>query len=118
MKNKKDKISDYSNIKRYSMMDKTWYEETYREIGECSYGEYVLYKDYMKLLDEKAPARSADLTDIGKLIVGKIKELEDLCDSTFLKKDEINYGWAVSCREEANLLLRTAHILGIELDDE
>lgn len=98
------------------MVDKTWFEESYREMGECSYGDYVLYKDFLKLLEDKSPQRSASTKDLAVMIETKIKRLEKLCDDTFLKKDTCNYGWAVGLREEANILRRAANLLDIDLD--
>lgn len=47
-------MKDYNTIQRYGMVDKYFYdEEPYREMGKCEYGEYVLYSDYLKLLNEK-----------------------------------------------------------------
>lgn len=97
------------------MVDKTWYEDSWREMGKCSYGEYVLYRDYMTLLDDKVPERQASTKDLAKMINAKIEQLEKTCDDIFLAKDEINYGYAVEQRNQANKLRIAANILNIEL---
>jgi hypothetical protein len=100
---------------RYGMVDRTWYEESWQEMGECSYGDYVLYSDYMALLDDKAPERQASTKDLADMINAKIGKLEKTCDRVFLEKDEMNYGYAVAQRNQANILRQAAHILNIEL---
>lgn len=99
------KKKDWSKVQRYGMVDKNWYGEEYREMGECSYGDYVAYEDYTKLLKEKVPARlPATFKDLKKIINQKIKELEAEAVSIFEKKNKVNYGYAVQTYGEADEL--------------
>lgn len=109
--NKKFKDKDFSKVERYSLGTKTWFEESYSAMVEAEgYGEYVLYNDYKALLDEKAPPRlPADFTDLKKLIDSKIDSLEKSAYDVFERKDEINYGWAMSRYNTAQKYSRILH---------
>lgn len=111
MKTKKNDVN-YSAVTRYGMVTKHWYEESYKEIGECSYGGYVLFSDYEKLLKDKVPPRlPADFTAIAKIIEKQAASLEKSAEETFEKKDKMNYQWAIGQQEKAYEYLRVLNDL-------
>jgi len=112
-------MKDFSKVKRYSQEsyqdNDGEYHQTWREV---SYGDWVAHKDYLELLNSKTPERSASFKDFTKLVKKKIKELEKQCDDVFLKKDKINYGWAVHKREQASLLWESLELMKNEIGFE
>lgn len=115
MAKKKDSI-DYSKVQRYDTVEKTWYEETYREMGECSYGSYVRYEDYVKLLEDKTPPRlPASYSDVVKILKSEIEKLEAETARVFEKKDMINYGYALCQYKQAEILESAIDMIKYEI---
>jgi hypothetical protein len=106
----KDNAQDFSKVQRYDMV--RFYEDSWRSMGEDPCGYYVLYNDYKKLLDVKLPPRlPASFKDVCGILSKEIKSLEKQSYSVFERKNETNYGYAVSKYKEAQDLRRVKTLL-------
>lgn len=104
-------------VKRYDTVYSDYHNQTI--IVEDSRGDYVLYKDYKKLLDGVIPSRKADFSDVVKVVKKQIKILEKSCHEYFEKKDKINYGCAIQDYREAEMLRKALHSMeNLFTDDE
>jgi hypothetical protein len=73
-----ESTEDFSKVQRYGMVTKRWYEDTWEDMGEDSYGSYVLYSDYKKLLKCKFPPRlPASFKDVCDVLTKEIKKLKN-----------------------------------------